>query len=89
VPFAAWQKALCGVLAAQREFTPLVLASSLAPRRNTRANIQGMHFDASQLRRALAPTGVACPSLDRQLIGTYVDAMVRENPLQTSEDDVL
>lgn len=75
VPFAAWQTALRGLLATHREFTPLVVASSLDPARRAKPNIQGMRFDASQLRRALAPTGVVCPPLDRRLIGTYVDAM--------------
>lgn len=81
VPFAAWQAALRGALAAHREFTSLALGASFDPERSARINITGMHFDTSRLRRALAPTGVACPPLDQQLIGTYVDAMVRENPL--------
>ena len=79
VPFAAWQAALRDILPTHREFTPLVLASSLDPERTARTNIQGMHFDTSRLRDALAPTGLACPPLDRQLIGTYVDAIAREN----------
>ena len=82
VPFAAWQNALRRVLAAHREFTSLVLGASFDPERSTRANISGMHFDVSRLRRVLEPAGVACPPMDRQLIGTYVDAMVRENPLR-------
>jgi myxalamid-type nonribosomal peptide synthetase MxaA len=82
VPFAAWHQALRGVLAAHREFTPLVLASSLDPEQGARANINRMQFDASRLRSALAPTGVACPSLDQRLIATYVQAMVGENPLR-------
>jgi thioester reductase-like protein len=82
VPFAAWQNALRRVLAAHREFASLVLGASFDPERSTRANISGMHFDVSRLRRVLEPAGVACPPMDRQLIETYVDAMVRENPIR-------
>lgn len=80
-PFAAWQTALRGVLAAHREFTPLALGGAFDPERSASINITGMHFDAARLRSALAPAGVACPPLDQQLIGTYVDAMVRDTPL--------
>jgi thioester reductase-like protein len=78
VPFAAWHKALRGVLAAHRDFMPLVVASSLDPARTARTNIQEIHFDASHLREALAPTGVTCPPLGASLIGTYVGAISRE-----------
>jgi hypothetical protein len=81
VPFKAWQNALLGLLATRREFMPLVVASSLDPERSAKANIQGIRFDASRLRGALAATGIACPTLDRRLIATYVGAMVRENPV--------
>jgi thioester reductase-like protein len=79
VSFAAWHGALRGVLTAHREFMPLVLASALDPDRTAKSNIQAMQFDASHLRGVLAPVGLTCPPLDRQLIGTYVDAMVRRN----------
>ena len=43
-------------------------------------NMFSIRFDASRLRAALAKSGVACPPLDQHLIGTYVDAMLRESP---------
>lgn len=79
LPFAAWQAALRSVLATHRAFTPLVVAASLDPARHAQANIQRMRFDASRLRRALAPSGVTCPVLDHRLIGLYAEAMCREN----------
>lgn len=79
VPFAAWHGALRGVLAAHREFLPLVLASALDPDRSEKPNIQAMQFDASHLRSVLAQLDLTCPPLDRRLIGIYVDAMVRQN----------
>jgi len=78
-PFAAWHKALHGVLATHREFMALALAGSFDPERTAQANISKMRFDGARLRSALAASGVACPPLDRQLIGTYVGAMAREN----------
>jgi thioester reductase-like protein len=81
VPLAVWQKTLRGVLAAHREFTPLVMGASADSKRGgSDNNMFSIRFDASQLRAALAESGVACPPLDQQLIGTYVDAMLRENP---------
>ncbi|MET0338608.1 MAG: thioester reductase domain-containing protein [Caulobacter sp.] len=79
VPFKDWHGALRGVLAANREFMPLALGASLDPERGAKANIQTMQFDASRLRGVLAPSGITCPLLDRQLIGTYVNAMIRQN----------
>jgi len=79
VPFAAWHGALRGVLAAHREFLPLVLASTLDPDRSEKPNIQAMQFDASHLHSVLARLDLTCPPLDRRLIGIYVDAMVRQN----------
>jgi thioester reductase-like protein len=85
VPYAAWHNALRGVLPAHREFTSLALGAALDPERaGARTNISGMHFDTSRLRSALAPAGIAFPPMDRQLIGTYVDAMAGENPLRAS-----
>lgn len=82
VPFAAWQQRLRGVLPAHREFTPLVMGASMDPERTKRDNnIFAMQFDASRLRAALARTGLACPPLDRQLIGTYVNAIARDTPM--------
>jgi myxalamid-type nonribosomal peptide synthetase MxaA len=76
VPFAAWQKALRGVLPAHREFTALAMGASADPAKSKEQNnIFAMQFDATQLRAALEGTGVACPPLDQELIGTYVDAM--------------
>jgi hypothetical protein len=40
-----------------------------------RTNIANLHFDTARLRRALASSGLACPPIDRRLIGTYADAM--------------
>lgn len=79
VPFAAWHGALRGVLTSHREFMPLVLAANLDPARGAKPNIQTMRFDASRLRDIIAPAGLTCPPLDRRLIGTYADAMVRRN----------
>lgn len=76
VPFAAWQKALRGVLPAHREFTALAMGASADPAKSKEQNnIFAMQFDATQLRAALEGTCVACPPLDQELIGTYVDAM--------------
>lgn len=77
VPFSTWQKGLLGLLGAHREFTSLAMASLIDPERTVSANVYRMQFDASRLRAALAPSGVACPPLDTRLIRTYLDAMLR------------
>lgn len=79
VPFAAWHGALRRLLASHREFMPLVLGAALDPSRGAKPNIQTLAFDTSRLRGVLASIGLTCPSLDQQLIGTYADAMVRQN----------
>jgi thioester reductase-like protein len=79
VPYGAWHGALRELLPAHREFTALALSASLDPERGASTNISRMHFDTSRLRLALAPVGLACPPMDQPLIGTYSDAMAREN----------
>lgn len=79
VPFAAWHGALRGLLAAHREFMPLVLGAALDPDRGAKPNIQTLEFDTSRLSGVLAPLALTCPPLDQRLIGTYADAMIRQN----------
>lgn len=78
VPPAAWHESLRAALPAHRDFMPLLLLG--AQDQTHRPNVSSMHFDASRLRAALAGTGVACPPIDRQLIGTYLRAIARETP---------
>jgi thioester reductase-like protein len=80
VSTTAWHEALRAALPSHREFTPLVLLGARDPGRSfgSDANVFSMQFDASRLRAALAGTGVACPPLDKPLIGTYLDAIARD-----------
>ena len=79
VPTPAWHEALRAALPAHREFTPLAAMSAQDQTRGLNgANIFSMQFDASRLRAALAGTDVVCPALDRRLIGTYINAIVRD-----------
>jgi thioester reductase-like protein len=73
---AEWYDSLRAALPRHRDLTPLMLLGAQDPLASD-PNIFSMQFDASRLRAALAGTGVACPPLDRQLIGTYVNAMTR------------
>ena len=75
---AAWHDALRAALPAHRDLAPLVLLGAQDPA--LRPNVSSMQFDASRLRAALAPTGVACPAIDRALIATYLDAIARDTP---------
>jgi thioester reductase-like protein len=78
----AWHAALRAALPAHRELAPLVLlggAQNEDPARST-PNVSSMRFDAARLRAALAGTGVACPPLDQELIGTYINAIARDMP---------
>lgn len=73
---AEWYDSLRAALPSNRDLTPLMLLGAQDPSASD-PNIFSMQFDASRLRAALAGTGVECPPLDRQLIGTYVNAMAR------------
>jgi hypothetical protein len=81
VSMQAWYDALRAALPTHRELMPLVLAAGQDPTRNSLsdANIFSMQFDTSRLRAALANTDVVCPPLDRQLVGAYVNAIVRDS----------
>jgi hypothetical protein len=79
VPSKVWHESLRGVLATHREFMPLVMGVTNDPKRGMDSNIFSMQFDASRLRAALAGTGIVCPRLDRELIGTYLTAMLRDS----------
>ena len=76
---AAWHDALRAALPAHRELAPLVLLGAPDPARSN-PNVSSMQFDASRLRAALANTGVACPPIDRRLIGIYLNAIARDTP---------
>jgi thioester reductase-like protein len=76
---ATWHDALRAALPVHRELAPLVLLGAQDPTRSN-PNVSRMRFDASRLRAALAGTGVACPPLDRGLIGTYLNAIARDAP---------
>ena len=71
---AKWYDSLRAVLPSNRDLTPLMLLGAQDSSADE-PNIFSMQFDTARLRAALAGTGVACPLLDRQLIGTYVNAM--------------
>ena len=71
---AKWYDSLRAALPSNRDLTPLMLLGAQDSSADE-PNIFSMQFDTSRLRAALAGTGVVCPLLDRQLIGTYVNAM--------------
>lgn len=72
-----WHDSLRKALPSHRDLTPLMLLGAQDPTARD-PNIFSMQFDASRLRAALAGSGVACPPLDQELIGTYVNAMTRD-----------
>jgi thioester reductase-like protein len=76
---AEWYDALRAALPAHRYLLPLVLLGA-QDSALSEANVLSMQFDASRLRAALANTNVACPPIDRRLIGTYLDAIARDTP---------
>ena len=60
--------------------SPLVMGASAVP---SVAERQQHVLDTVRriaVTRRAGVSGVACPPLDQHLIGTYVDAMLRENP---------
>ncbi len=73
---AEWFEALRAALPAHPEWGPLYWLLSQDPRRSfwQDANIFGLAYDASRLRRALQGTGVVCPKLDDAALRVYLAA---------------